>query len=267
MMTSRTGISDRAPGRRRGHGFTLIELLVVMSIIGVLVGLLLPAVGHAVIAVRKAACVHRIAGLTTALENFKDDWGTYPPSNPNAADKIVGGDETTGDGSGTMRYGYQIMALALVGPTAKGWGAVLGKGGNAQTPFGGSDPSRTYGPYYQMESGGARAGIADAFPSPRRPILYFRFNPANPVGQEFNYQDNPTTSLEEGFMSRPQFDLSAKYETPDGREKWQRDDYLLISPGADRLYGYIREGTRPVAATSKRDVIDGNATCDDITNF
>ena len=266
-MTSQIGTNDRALRPRAGGGFTLIELLVVMSIIAVLVGLLLPAVNHTVIAVRAAACAHRIAGVSGGLENFKQDWGTYPPSDPQASDKIVGSDDTVGDGSGVMRYGYQIMALALIGPTAKGWGAALGTGNDAKTPFGGSAPGRAYGPYYQMESGGSRAGIADAFPSPRRPILYFRFDPGNLVGQELDYQDNPSTSLEEGFTSKAHFDLSAKYETPDSRQKWQRDDYLLICAGADRLFGYVREGDPPMAATDIRYVRDGTATCDDITNF
>jgi len=272
MMTSQTSTSDRAPRRRAERGFTLIELLVVMSIIAVLVGLLLPAVNHAVIAVRKAACVHRVAGVSAGLENFKADWGLYPPSDNSQPDeKIYGSDETASDAGGQPSYGYQIMALALVGPTAKGWGAALGKDNEAKTPFGGSDPSRAYGPYFQMESGGSRGGIADAFPSPRRPILYFRFNPRNPPGREFDYQDNPTPqaslSPEEGFVNSQHFALSAKYETPDRKEKWQRDDYLLICAGADRLFGYIQEGDRQLAATDRRAIQDGTATCDDITNY
>ncbi len=85
--------------------FTLVELLVVIAIIGLLVGLLLPAVQQVREAARRASCLNNLHQIGLALHNFESALKVFPAS----------GWTTAGPGNPTGKYlGWRPIILPFL---------------------------------------------------------------------------------------------------------------------------------------------------------
>jgi prepilin-type N-terminal cleavage/methylation domain-containing protein/prepilin-type processing-associated H-X9-DG protein len=99
----------------RRLGFTLVELLVVIAVIGILVGLLLPAVQSAREAARRMSCQNNLKQQSLAIANYESAFRFFPPSYISQT-RSPDRDPITWDGPNGFGWGSLILPFLEQAP-------------------------------------------------------------------------------------------------------------------------------------------------------
>jgi prepilin-type N-terminal cleavage/methylation domain-containing protein/prepilin-type processing-associated H-X9-DG protein len=94
--------------KSKSRAFTLVELLVVITIIGILIALLLPAVQAAREAARRLHCCNNMRQVGMALHNYHSAHSVFPPA-------IIDSGAAFWPGYGSRPSGYPARALNTSG--------------------------------------------------------------------------------------------------------------------------------------------------------
>jgi prepilin-type N-terminal cleavage/methylation domain-containing protein len=133
----------RSTGAKLRTGFTLIELLVVVAVVGILAGILLPALAKAKEKAHRMACVSNLKQVGLAIQMYSDDNDDFLPGpvwagatasyHKNASQELIWfiAEELGATPPASISPGQPVTADAFVCPgylrRAPGLGSMVGR--------------------------------------------------------------------------------------------------------------------------------------------
>ena len=99
---------------RERNGFTLVELLVVIAIIGILIGMLVPAVQSVRESARRVTCLNNMRQLGLALHNYESAHMAFPPSRLAPDDQSIPSSVTNSPGAESAFQSWTTLILPYV---------------------------------------------------------------------------------------------------------------------------------------------------------
>jgi type II secretory pathway pseudopilin PulG len=254
--------------KRKRTGFTIVELLAALGIIALMVSLLIPALNVVRNKAKETKQKAQFMTISLALEAFKDDYGDYPGSDWSL---------TTGsDYCGAQKLAEALVGWDLLGFHPKSDFRANGRNDNGEYIYDANNPvyfDQRKGPYLELATTNAfRLGnilapntfvLCDAFGKNKvtlsngktakagAPILYYRANTSGRTIHEiYNVLDNDaivnikqTANAKIHLLADPgnQYQYFYNYimDPKITARPWpyRPDSYILISAGADGLYG------------------------------
>ena len=232
-----------SPQARRA--FTLVELLVVIAIIGVMVGLLLPAVQAAREAARRMSCSNNMKQVGLALHNYHSAFNQFPYS-VGLSGSFTSGTAAPGPGRARNHRGWISMLPFL----------------EQQSLFDMADLNYATGAYVVAPNtiGGPRPGEAG---NPNDVVVSTLVQtflcPSDPNAPEYSSATSPNYSISNGTTTR--LGAHTNYDFSTSRQYQQEDNWGQLSTTTRRMFGQNDN-------SKMRDLTDGStntvAVCETI---
>jgi prepilin-type N-terminal cleavage/methylation domain-containing protein len=157
--------------RDRNRAFTLLEVLVVIGILVILAGLAIVGILHAIKQANKTRMAADLQVISSALQQYKQDFGDYPRVEPATVGINDAADRPN------PKTGWQVLCQALMGPCP---GVEAGAPAGEFTKQDGADgygfrvrgtQGKTYGPYIPPERFKVGNPANPVFPMPTSDCL------------------------------------------------------------------------------------------------